>query len=343
MRWRDQQKSATPLDPVRGGSPDPPRKNCPAAAIERTHAAGQETRRATSHCRVRATSILAAILLAAAAGGCAGSAGDQLLAPARGEWKRTGPVSSYKAENLHEYIDGAAPFVISFGFKALTTAGYRRAAEPETTVDVYDMGSAANAFALFRSNANVEAEPLDVGTEGAGADARIEFWKGPRYVLVSNPSAGEREKVLALARELAEALEPGEGWPAYLELLPAAGRVALSEKFMPADYLGQPFLKRAVSARYKFGSREAAVFACRFDSPEEAGKALAALQAYLQKRKDTKPLTLGEGGFLGEDPDLGGLAAFRRGHFLGGMLGYVEEPAADALLADLDKRLSGTR
>ena len=38
------------LDPVRGGSPDPPRRNCPVAAGKRTQAAGQETRRAMSCC-----------------------------------------------------------------------------------------------------------------------------------------------------------------------------------------------------------------------------------------------------------------------------------------------------
>jgi hypothetical protein len=289
--------------------------------------------------------ILAALLLAAAVGGCAGSAGDQLLAPVRGEWKRTEPVKAFGPKNLYEYIDGEADLVIAFGFKALTTAGYRRATEPETTVDVYEMGTAADAFALFRSNANLEAEPLDIGTEGAGAEARIEFWKGPKYVLVSNPSAAEREHVTALARELAQALPPGEGWPAYLELLPATGspRRPRSEKFLPADFLGQPLLKRTVSARYKIGSREATVFASRSDTPEEAAQALASLQAYLQKKRETKSFARGNGGFLGEDPDLGGVAAFRRGHFVGGMLGYAAEPAADALLADLDKRLSGTR
>ena len=190
-----------------------------------------------------------------------------------------------------------------------------------------------------------EAEPLDIGTEGAGAEARIEFWKGPKYVLVSNPSAAEREHVIALARELAQALPPGEGWPAYLELLPATGspRRPRSEKFLPADFLGQPLLKRTVSARYNIGSREATVFACRSDTPEEAAQALASLQAYLQKKRETKSFARGDGGFLGEDPDLGGVAAFRRGHFVGGMLGYAAEPAADALLADLDKRLSGTK
>ena len=327
-----------------GGMPAPP---CAWACSSRMEETCPRQRRRGHATRVvsATTPILAAILLAAAAGGCAGSAGDQLLAPVRGEWKRTEPVKSFGPRNLYEYIDGEADLVIAFGFKALTTAGYRRATEPETTVDVYEMGTAADAFALFRSNANLEAEPLDIGTEGAGAEARIEFWKGPKYVLVSNPSAAERDHAIALARELAQALPPGEGWPAYIELLPATGspRRPRSEKFLPADFLGQPLLKRTVSARYKIGSREATVFASRSDTPEEAAQALASLQAYLQKKRETKPLARGDGGFLGEDPDLGGVAAFRRGRFVGGMLGYAAEPAADALLADLDKRLSGTK
>ncbi len=110
--------------------------------------------------------LLAALSLALTACGCATSPDDDLLPGRCGEWRLAGPVREFTAANLHEQIDGAAPFVISFGFRSLAAADYRCGDGPATGVEVYDMGSIDNAFALFRSNASVEATPIEVGTEG---------------------------------------------------------------------------------------------------------------------------------------------------------------------------------
>jgi len=302
-------------------------------------AAAWEGRRAVS--AVRKQRLIAVVVIGAALAGCASPADDDLLPRERGEWRRAGAVTRYTAENLYDYIDGSAPFVISFGFRSLATADYRRADEPVTTVDLYDMGSSDNAFALFRNKANLEAEPVEVGTEGAGSEARIEFWQGPYYVAVSNPSPDESEKVLALARDVAKSLPATDAWPAYLKLLPKTDRVPRSEKYLPDSFLGYACLKRAVSARYKCGDAEVTLFACRYDTPQAAAQALDAFKAQLEKKAPTKPLTCGEGGFVAEGFLLGPLALFRRTHHLGGLIGYAEGEAADRLLADLDGHLAG--
>ena len=281
--------------------------------------------------------VVVAVLLAPALAGCGSSSDDDLLPPERGEWRRAGAVTRYTSENLYDYIDGSAPFVISFGFRSLQAADYRRGEEPVTTVDLYDMRSSDNAFALFRNMANLEAQPVEVGAEGAGAEARIEFWQGPYYVVVSNPSPEEREHVLTLARDVAASLPPTEAWPAYLELLPAAGRVPRSEKYLPGSFLGYEVLKRAVSARYKLADAEVTLFACRYDTPQAAAQALDAFKAQLEKRVPTKPLDRGEGGFVADKFILGPLAIFHRSRHLGGIIGYAEN-AAD-LLAELGGKL----
>lgn len=272
-------------------------------------------------------------------GGCARPLGQRYLTRSRGAWQRVGRLRHFTAQNLYDHIDGEAEFVISFGFRSLAQAVYRRSAQAETTVDIYDTGSASNAFALFRSRANVEAQPINVGSEGAWDEARLEFWQGRFYVALSMPPAGERESVLALAHDLARALPPTKAWPAYLELLPATGRVTRSEQYLPADFLGYEFLRRTITARYKLGGREAMLFACRCESVAEAVEALARLEAVLGQQRPTRPLALGDGGFLADDPTMGRLAVFRRGRFLGGMTRYAKDSATDRLLADLDRRL----
>jgi len=302
--------------PERGGSGGPPRATWVSVA-----------RRA-----------VVAVLLAPALAGCGSSSDGDLLPPERGEWRREGDVTRYTPENLYDYIDGSAPLVVSFGFRSLRAADYRRGEEPVTTVDLYDMRSSDNAFALFRSMANLEAEPVEVGAEGAGAEARIEFWQGPYYAVVSNPSPEESEHVLALARDVAKSLPATQAWPAYLDLLPEAGRVPRSEKYLPGSFLGYACLKRTVSARYTCGDAEVTLFACCYDTPQAAAQALDAFKAQLEKRDPTKPLDRGDGGFVAEKFILGPLAIFRRSHHLGGIIGYAEN-AAD-LLADLDRRLA---
>ncbi|KPK46410.1 MAG: hypothetical protein AMK72_09860 [Planctomycetes bacterium SM23_25] len=284
---------------------------------------------------------LAVVMMGVALAGCASAPEGELLPPERGEWRRAGAVTRYTADDLYDYIDGSAPFVISFGFRSLATADYRRADEPVTTVDLYEMGSSDNAFALFRNKANLEAEPVEVGTEGAGSDARIEFWQGPYYVAVSNPSPQEREQVLALARDVAKSLPATRAWPAYLDLLPTADRVPRSEKYLPDSFLGYACLARAVSARYALAGDEVTLFACRYDTPQAAAKALGAFKAQLEKKDPTKVLDCGDGGLVSETFILGPLALFRRGRYLGGMIGYAGGARADRLLADLDRRLAG--
>lgn len=280
-----------------------------------------------------------ALCLALAAGGCARPSPERFLAPSRGTWKRISPVRRYAAENLHQYIDGEAPFVVSFGFRSLHQAAYRCKGGSETTVDLYDMGSAANAFALFRSKANVESAPLDVGSEGAGEDATVEFWQGGYFVALGNPSPEEHASVVALARDLAKALPPTEAWPAYLELLPTTGRVERSEGYLPADFFGHEFLKRAVSARYKLAGRETLLFACRYDRAKEAAQALVRFREGLARKQPARPLKRADGGFIVDDAILGRLAVFRRGRFLGGLTRYLDDPAFEILLDDLDGRL----
>ena len=107
------------------------------------------------------------------------------------------------------------------------------------------------------------------------------------------------------------------------------------------DLFARSFLKRAVIARYKLGDRKAMLFACRYDSPKEAAEALGHFEAALRQKRPTRPVSLGERGFLAEDPDLGRLAVFRRVHFVAGITGYAKDPATESLLADLDRRLRG--
>jgi len=306
------QPAPTPHTTIpRGGSPYPPRAN---ARVPRPALSG---RRIGGRCRSlssRARRSLPAkggpaegsrrgffppVLLALALllAGCTSEPGGEsptLLPEARGPFRRVTPVTRYAPGTLHEYINGQAPYVVSFGMQGLATADYAKADEPVTTVDVYDMGSPENAFALFRSNADLEGSPVDVGTEGAGAGGRVEFWQDRYYVVVSNPLAADPAIVRDVAARLAADLPAPGPMPAYLGWLPADGRVAKSEQYLPEAYLGYEPLARAVTARFDAGQGEtpAAVtlFACRYDSADAAAAALAEFKKQVAAQSTIAPL-----------------------------------------------------
>ncbi len=338
-------------------SPDPscPRRLCPAA---------------------RACMLTAGLATAVAlAAGCAPSdgGGADLFPSRRGPYERVTPVTRFTPETLYEYINGQAPYVVSFGFVELATADYRRGDEPVTTVDVYDMGSVTNAFALFRSNANVEASPVEVGTEGAGGGGRIEFWQNRYYVTVSNPAAEDPAHVRQLAVRLAADLPATDHRPAFLDWLPADARIPRSEKYLPEAYLGYEPLARAVSARYTVGPladdaepREITLFVCGYDSAAAAGEALAEFRSQIAAGAAPVPLAAADldalgrrgpaadepaqeadtahsdgtaEGFVAERFVMGPLVIFRAGRYLAGLLPYDGSPPARARLALLADHL----
>jgi len=309
--------------------------------------------------------LFAAALLALA--GCAPPDAEtepDLLPAARGPYRRVTPVARYTPANLYEYIDGQAPYVVSYGFVGLATADYRRADEPVTTVDVYDMGSVRNAFALFRSNANLESSPLDIGTEGAGGEGRIEFWQDRYYVVVSSPAAEDDTPVRDIARLLAADLPPTARLPDCLAWLPAEGRIEASLTFTPTAYLGYEVLRHAAAARFRLGEMasgaapakeapggkpppEVTLFACRYESPDAAAEALAAFRTQLASQSASMSLEeaeladLAAEGFVADKFVMGRLVVFRRGRFLAGMLPWPDHPAARPCLAALAGHVKG--
>jgi hypothetical protein len=275
--------------------------------------------------------------------GCAQPEGAQYMSPERGPWKRVGPIVNYTPDNLYDYINGEADFVIPFGFVSLSQGTYSNGAKEEVIVDIYDMGSVSNAFALFRSHSSVDSPALEIGTEGISDEARVEFRQDRFYVDVSIPEPEQAKEVIALARDIAYDLPRTVERPEYLKLLPEKGLVARSEKYLPADYMGYKFLRRAVSAQYRLNGREVSAFVCRYDDAKQAGAALGKFRKVLGEKKPCSKLETVENGLVGEVPYVGRVAVFRRGAYLGGVTKYAGDKADAALLKELDRLIRSPR
>jgi hypothetical protein len=166
-------------------------------------------------------------------------------------WTQAGEVLSYDADNLWEYINGAAELFVSYDVQTCQTTDLT-AEGLGVTVDLYDMGTPLNAFGVFEREASGET----VETPGAAAAMvsppyQALLLKGSTYAKV-NVFEGELdlETGEALLTALADAL-PGQGsLPPELGLLPAEGKVQGTESYQAEAFLGLVELTDCVFAEY---------------------------------------------------------------------------------------------
>ena len=127
--------------------------------------------------------------------------------PGLESWHAPAQVERFAADGLYIKIDGRADALLQFHVVGLTFGTYTHASDPAQSVDVYsyDMGSPANAEAVYRSEAAPTATPVAVGTAGYQSGGAVFFWKRASYVQVvpSQPDEAVGQVALAIAERLA--------------------------------------------------------------------------------------------------------------------------------------------
>ncbi len=190
------------------------------------------------------TGVIAAVSLA----GCTGTESDF---PEVDGWTREGEVLTYDADNLWEYINGAAELFVDFDVQTCRTADLS-SGDLTATVDLYDMGSPLNAFGVFNR------ESPDQGISLPGATAAVIsppyqalMLKGATYVKV-NAVEGELtdESGRNLLAGIAASLPGQAGLPSELDLLPETGKVPNTEGYQRRGFLGLAELTNCVYADY---------------------------------------------------------------------------------------------
>jgi hypothetical protein len=89
--------------------------------------------------------------------------------------------TAYYSTDLYKYIDGGAEAYNKSGFVALVHREYKTASA-EITVDIYDMGGAANALAMFRAERSPDCRAVAIGAGGYAAEGLLNFTAGRYYV-----------------------------------------------------------------------------------------------------------------------------------------------------------------
>jgi len=141
-----------------------------------------------------------------------------------GEWKSDGKTQSYDRQTIYKYIDGGAELYLAYDFRQVSSRKYTGPNNGEIVMDIYDMGTSADAYGIFSS----EREDAEAGI-GQGSDyggGLLRFWKGSMFVSILAVSGGEKAEKAVL--ELGKIMD---------KVLPSTGSEPTIMKYIPKENL----------------------------------------------------------------------------------------------------------
>ncbi len=157
------------------------------------------------------------------------------------DWKATGKDEIYNRETIFKYIDGGAELYLTYGFKQVYVRRFVNPSQDEIILDIYDMGSSADAFGIFSVEREEEEAGLGQGSEYGGGLLR--FWKGHYFISIIAMGDEEKSKpaILELGKAVAAAIDSPGSKPSLLKFLPAQGliknKISYLHSYIPLNNL----------------------------------------------------------------------------------------------------------
>ena len=255
-------------------------------------------------------------------------------------WAMSQKPRSFKAENLWEFIDGAADGYLAYGFQEVVSADYAQEGTGyQAVVDVYQMRDPLNAFGIYTQERNPESQFLQIGNEGYSGGTSVNFWIGSYYVKITvfEEKDALKQEMAKLASAIAGKVPAPGAEPVEASYFPKANQLPHTILYIPKDVLAQSYLTNGFEAKYKAGDQEYKMILVALESATAAQDAMARYRQFLTKGgKEVKELKApGEGGFSGKDSFYGNMAAVRAGKNLVVVLGVASEEAGKKAIAEL--------
>lgn len=193
----------------------------------------------------------------------------QIIFPETKGWSKKN-TEVYDAENLWEYIDGAADYYLNYGFVRLDVAEYQRTEEEYFKVEIYQHSSELNAFGIYAYERPSETTFLMLGAEGYIEHSAINFYGKQWYVKIHTHQQDEDaiRAIKDIAGKVSELLGENIVAPTTLSVFPKENIIEHSQKYYPTNFLGLSFLQNAISADYQSGPGKYTFFVLEQDSKE---------------------------------------------------------------------------
>lgn len=147
-----------------------------------------------------------------------------LLPVPTGPWTISSDPRHFAGEQLYEYIDGGAELFLSYNYREAVSQKYVSDNEPVVVADIFDMGTAANAYGVFCHTREKQTEEFGQGAQ-VYEDAII-FWKDRYYVSLMAYDLSER--ATEFLHQLASSIDAN---------IPETGPLPEILKILPEHYL----------------------------------------------------------------------------------------------------------
>jgi hypothetical protein len=245
-------------------------------------------------------------------------------------WVRSPDIQFYFPKTLFNYIDGAAEQYLRYGFVQLQVAEYRNAEGDLLTVEIYQQGSAAEAFGIYSQEQPSDPVVLDIGARAHVQVPILSCFSGAYYVKLFSYAQGfETQQILEqFARAVMKDLDLRKEMPPILACFPSAWKKPYSEKYIAGDFLGYSFLPAGFTAAYVDSSSSFEVFI--IPCADSSG-CLQMLNQYLQKTGHPKAQT-DHGRLAIQDPYHGPIHLAWRRNLIWGTIGLAGEGRAENYL-----------
>jgi hypothetical protein len=227
-----------------------------------------------------------------------------------------GAPSFYGPDNLYKYLDGGADVYLLYDFQVLLHQDLK-SGQADLTVDIFDMGSAEDAFGMYAAERAPGYNFLDIGTEAYRNEGILNFLQDRYYIKLAGFGPGSDDLLEKFARVLSERIAGTRSFPPLLEKIPQEHRVKHSEQFTRKDPLGHRFLSPAYAASYKQGELESKLLISVAKDPAEAKTRLEALAKYFRESgKCEAAPELGDGAIQASNTFEGRVIAVAQGRYL---------------------------
>ena len=142
-------------------------------------------------------------------------------------WKPKQEDRAYTTKNLFDYIDGGAEVYLSFNMHRMLARRYAKAGAADLIVDLFDMGSAQDAFGVYHHDIR-EGSSAGIGQESEYQQGALSFWKGPYFasLLAMEETEDSKQAILDLGKALASAIPSKGDPPDIVATLPKQGLLA---------------------------------------------------------------------------------------------------------------------
>jgi len=152
-----------------------------------------------------------------------------------GDWRVAEEDAFYDRETLYDYMNGGAEVYLSYDFKGARVRRFVGPNDGEIMMDIYDMGSAPEAFGAFSTSIEDPSVGLGQGSEFGGG--LLKFWKGEYFVSIVNMGVDEEADaaLLEIGKVVDAAIDATGPQPEILGLLPTEGLNEEKTSFFHSD------------------------------------------------------------------------------------------------------------